>query len=182
MYEQCSFHIADTMPSSVKVGVRPISATSREYSSGFSPCATASVSSTFGSVSVKGLRSFSLKGDARPFSLEPRRPQVARALRSLSRTFTLALIADEQSAGVVANARLVAPPRHVTCRKPVTVGISNFQTSSSWLASIVIDSSIPRNFIPSGERVSRHSFPNKSLNIDVIMERLKPFSSPSRDP
>src|SRR5580698_4683499 len=37
------------MPSSVKVGVRPISATSRWYSSGLSPCATASFSSTLGS-------------------------------------------------------------------------------------------------------------------------------------
>src|SRR3984957_2935867 len=69
LYEQCSFHIAETMPSSVKVGVRPISATSRAYSSGFSPCATASASSTFGSVSLKGLRSFSLKGDAWPLAL-----------------------------------------------------------------------------------------------------------------
>src|ERR1700722_2866621 len=48
------------MPSSVKVGVRPMSATSRAYSSGLSPCATASASSTLGSVSLKGLRSFSL--------------------------------------------------------------------------------------------------------------------------
>src|SRR3984957_13041417 len=53
LYEQCSFHIAETMPSSVKVGVRPISAISRAYSSGFRPCATASFSSTLGSVSLK---------------------------------------------------------------------------------------------------------------------------------
>src|SRR5947209_7905957 len=38
LYEQCSFHIAEKMPSSVKVGVRPISARMRSYSSGFSPC------------------------------------------------------------------------------------------------------------------------------------------------
>src|SRR5713226_2468655 len=39
LYEQCSFHIAEKMPSSVKVGVRPISLRSRSYSSGLSPCA-----------------------------------------------------------------------------------------------------------------------------------------------
>src|SRR3984957_14150340 len=76
LYEQCSFHIAETIPSSVKVGVRPISLTSRAYSSGFRPCATASFSSTLGSVSLNGLPSFSLGGDAWPFSLAPRRPQV----------------------------------------------------------------------------------------------------------
>src|SRR5277367_2164992 len=53
LYEQCSFHIAEKMPSSVKVGVRPISATARAYSSGFRPCETASFSSTLGSLSVK---------------------------------------------------------------------------------------------------------------------------------
>src|SRR5271166_1457371 len=49
LYEQCSFHIAETMPSSVKVGVRPIRATNRRYSSGFRPCSIASASSTLGS-------------------------------------------------------------------------------------------------------------------------------------
>src|ERR1700692_4473309 len=38
LYEQCSFHIAEKMPSSVKVGARPISFSMRAYSSGFSPC------------------------------------------------------------------------------------------------------------------------------------------------
>src|SRR5208282_5474816 len=38
LYEQCSFHIAEKMPSSVKVGVRPISLTRRSYSSGLRPC------------------------------------------------------------------------------------------------------------------------------------------------
>ncbi len=38
LYEQCSFHIAETMPSSVSVGSRPISATKRAYSSGARPC------------------------------------------------------------------------------------------------------------------------------------------------
>src|ERR1700733_13116907 len=37
LYEQCSFHIAEKMPSSVKVGIRPISLRMRSYSSGFSP-------------------------------------------------------------------------------------------------------------------------------------------------
>src|SRR5438876_9176189 len=39
LYEQCSFHIAEKMPSSVSDGVRPISARMRSYSSGFRPCA-----------------------------------------------------------------------------------------------------------------------------------------------
>ncbi len=38
LYEQCSFHIADTMPSSVIVGSRPISPTKRAYSSSVRPC------------------------------------------------------------------------------------------------------------------------------------------------
>ena len=38
LYEQCSFHIAEKMPSSVKLGVRPISLTRRAYSSGLRPC------------------------------------------------------------------------------------------------------------------------------------------------
>src|ERR1700716_4663152 len=37
LYEQCSFHIAEKIPSSVKVGTRPISFRMRSYSSGFSP-------------------------------------------------------------------------------------------------------------------------------------------------
>src|SRR5712692_10115255 len=42
LYEQCSFHIAEKMPSSVKVGVRPISLRRRAYSSGLRPCAATS--------------------------------------------------------------------------------------------------------------------------------------------
>src|ERR1700744_6511352 len=38
LYEQCSFHIAEKMPSSVKLGVRPMSLTMRAYSSVFRPC------------------------------------------------------------------------------------------------------------------------------------------------
>src|SRR5665213_716015 len=37
LYEQCSFHIAEKIPSSVKLGTRPISLRMRWYSSGFSP-------------------------------------------------------------------------------------------------------------------------------------------------
>src|SRR3954454_9922030 len=40
LYEQCSFHIADTIPSSVKVGSRPMSLKNRSYSSGFNPCSS----------------------------------------------------------------------------------------------------------------------------------------------
>src|SRR4051812_27435685 len=42
LYEQCSFHIAEKIPSSVNVGVRPISALMRSYSSGVSPWAAIS--------------------------------------------------------------------------------------------------------------------------------------------
>ncbi len=42
LYEQCSFHIAEKMPSSVKLGTRPISFRMRSYSSGFSPWAATS--------------------------------------------------------------------------------------------------------------------------------------------
>ena len=42
LYEQCSFHIAEKMPSSVKVGSRPIRSRMRWYSSGFRPCAATS--------------------------------------------------------------------------------------------------------------------------------------------
>src|SRR5215468_6667891 len=39
LYEQCSFHIAEKMPSSVSEGSRPISPVRRWYSSGLRPCA-----------------------------------------------------------------------------------------------------------------------------------------------
>src|SRR3954462_7391737 len=37
LYEQCSFNIAEKIPSSVKLGTRPISLRMRSYSSGFRP-------------------------------------------------------------------------------------------------------------------------------------------------
>src|ERR1700750_2839384 len=37
LYEQCSFHIAENIPSSVKLGTRPISLRMRSYSSGLRP-------------------------------------------------------------------------------------------------------------------------------------------------
>src|SRR5262249_16513003 len=39
LYEQCSFHMAEKMPSSVKVGARPIKVRMRSYSSDLSPWA-----------------------------------------------------------------------------------------------------------------------------------------------
>src|SRR5947209_8890617 len=42
LYEQCSFHMAEKMPSSVKLGVRPIRPLIRSYSSGLRPCAATS--------------------------------------------------------------------------------------------------------------------------------------------
>src|SRR3954449_1769233 len=54
LYEQCSFHIAEKMPSSVNVGVRPISARMRSYSSGFSPCEATSSGVISGSGRING--------------------------------------------------------------------------------------------------------------------------------
>src|SRR5262249_19659713 len=47
LYEQCSFHIAEKMPSSVMDGSRPMSATMRWYSSAVSPCAATSAVEIF---------------------------------------------------------------------------------------------------------------------------------------
>src|SRR5918911_4366344 len=49
LYEQCSFHIAEKMPSSVKLGSRPISFRMRSYSSGLSPWAATSSGVILGS-------------------------------------------------------------------------------------------------------------------------------------
>src|SRR5262245_25370579 len=42
LYEQCSFHMAEKMPSSVKLGAREMSARMRSYSSGLRPWASTS--------------------------------------------------------------------------------------------------------------------------------------------
>src|SRR5262245_30702404 len=42
LYEQCSFHMAEKMPSSVSEGSRPMSCKTRSYSSGLRPCAATS--------------------------------------------------------------------------------------------------------------------------------------------
>src|SRR5947209_10217434 len=42
LYEQCSFHIAEKIPSSVKLGAREMSARMRSYSSGLRPWASTS--------------------------------------------------------------------------------------------------------------------------------------------
>src|SRR5690349_23144338 len=52
LYEQCSFHMAEKMPSSVMVGSRPISARMRAYSSGLRPCAAISSGVIFGSLGI----------------------------------------------------------------------------------------------------------------------------------
>src|SRR5215472_17581796 len=49
LYEQCSFHIAEKIPSSVKLGTRPISFKMRSYSSGLSPWAATSSGVILGS-------------------------------------------------------------------------------------------------------------------------------------
>src|SRR5258705_1974988 len=52
LYEQCSFHIAEKMPSSVIEGARPISFRMRSYSSGLRPCSAMSCGVTFGSLEI----------------------------------------------------------------------------------------------------------------------------------
>jgi hypothetical protein len=52
LYEQCSFHIAEKMPSSVNFGGRPISDFSRSYSSGLRPWAATSAGVTLGGLLV----------------------------------------------------------------------------------------------------------------------------------
>src|SRR5580700_10394132 len=52
LYEQCSFHIAEKMPSSVKLGLRPISLSRRAYSSGLRPCSAISSGVMAGSLEI----------------------------------------------------------------------------------------------------------------------------------
>src|SRR5580692_4275195 len=54
LYEQCSFHIAEKMPSSVKLGLRPISFSRRAYSSGLRPCSAMSSGVMAGSLDFTG--------------------------------------------------------------------------------------------------------------------------------
>src|SRR3977135_3897023 len=50
--EQCSFHIAEKIPSSVKLGTRPISFRMRSYSSGLRPCDATSSGVILGSLGI----------------------------------------------------------------------------------------------------------------------------------
>src|SRR5437660_4194724 len=52
LYEQCSFHIAEKMPSSVSDGSRPTSSMIRWYSSGLRPCSATSFGEIFGSLGI----------------------------------------------------------------------------------------------------------------------------------
>src|SRR5580698_4333333 len=54
LYEQCSFHIAEKMPSSVKLGLRPMSFSRRAYSSGLRPCSAISSGVMAGSLDFTG--------------------------------------------------------------------------------------------------------------------------------
>src|SRR6195256_6404440 len=56
LYEQCSFHIAEKIPSSVKLGTRPISFKMRSYSSGFNPWPATSSGVIWGSFGIMGAR------------------------------------------------------------------------------------------------------------------------------
>src|SRR5580700_7759277 len=52
LYEQCSFHIAEKMPSSVTLGLRPMSFSRRAYSSGLRPCSAISSGVITGSLEI----------------------------------------------------------------------------------------------------------------------------------
>src|ERR1700681_2953150 len=52
LYEQCSFHMAEKMPSSVIDGSRPISLRMRSYSSGLRPCSATSSGVILGSLGI----------------------------------------------------------------------------------------------------------------------------------
>src|SRR5260221_5970758 len=56
LYEQCSFHIAEKMPSSVIVGSRPMRSRIRRYSSGLRPCSATSSGVMRGSLGITGGR------------------------------------------------------------------------------------------------------------------------------
>src|ERR1700710_2888055 len=56
LYEQCSFHIAEKIPSSVKLGTRPISFKMRSYSSGLRPCEATSSGVILGSLGIMLLK------------------------------------------------------------------------------------------------------------------------------
>src|SRR5882724_2830639 len=73
LYEQCSFHIAEKMPSSVKVGVRPMSFLMRSYSSGLRPWAATSAGVTRGVLTgLCGLAGMSNGAFVLPFRRDPR--------------------------------------------------------------------------------------------------------------
>src|SRR5450755_1835932 len=52
LYEQCSFHIAEKMPSSVRLGSRPIRSSTRWYSSGLRPCSATNAGVILGSLGI----------------------------------------------------------------------------------------------------------------------------------
>src|SRR6266513_1639970 len=56
LYEQCSFHMAEKMPSSVNVGARPMSDFRRAYSSGLRPWAATSAGVIRGCLAAMGRR------------------------------------------------------------------------------------------------------------------------------
>src|SRR5579862_4090467 len=56
LYEQCSLHITEKMPSSVKLGSRPRMDLMRSYSSGVRPCLLTSSGVMAGSADIRKLR------------------------------------------------------------------------------------------------------------------------------
>src|SRR6185312_101813 len=107
LYEQCSFHIAEKMPSSVKLGSRPISFRIRSYSSGLSPWLATSSGVIVGSLvfmtRFRKIREGG-KGLLRPiFAL-------SRALRGAMRWVGLHIVHGS-------DLRALVPPLKVFCRE-----------------------------------------------------------------
>src|SRR3984957_4791493 len=85
LYEQCSFHIAEKMPSSVNVGTRPMSSRMRAYSSGLSPCSATSSGVMAGSSGIMVLlglaaRRGNVSGGCVPASISIRSGSTAQRL------------------------------------------------------------------------------------------------------
>src|SRR5215470_2035606 len=91
LYEQCSFHMAEKMPSSVKLGVRPISFAIRSYSSPLRPCAATSAGVTLGSLAAAG--DGRLEAERRPDNAFPDR-RLAAFLRATVEGFLAAFGLD----------------------------------------------------------------------------------------
>src|SRR5437588_9921180 len=84
LYEQCSLHMTEKIPSSVKFGSRPRIRLIRSNSSGVRPCSATIPGVTFGSASTAGIGTRQLNGSApRAQSQEKRFRLNTKALKTV---------------------------------------------------------------------------------------------------